>query len=66
MAKVSLLDFEHEDVCDDFRCSLSDAVEWLATPNIIFAGKSPHQLIDSGETYRLRQVFRSVVCSSMA
>lgn len=62
----SKLPFEHEDVREDFRAVLTNADEWLATPNVIFQGQSPNHLIEIGQDYRLREVFRSVIFSSMA
>jgi Protein of unknown function (DUF2384) len=66
LAENELLPGEHADIRVDVRELLSNADEWLSSPNTAFAGKAPGELIGTNEEYRLRNMLRSVLYSSMA
>ncbi len=63
---VYLLPGEHPDIRSDVRDLLSNADEWLATPNANFGGRSPFDLIGTADEHLLRETLRSVIYSGMA
>ena len=54
------------DIRDEFRALLSNADEWLATPNTRLGGKAPNELIGTADEQKLRDILRGVIYSSMA
>ena len=63
---IELLPGEHSDIRIDVRLLLSNADEWLATPNTDLGGRAPNELIGSTEESKVREMLRAALYSSMA
>jgi hypothetical protein len=57
---------EHTDIRIDVQELLTNADEWVATPNSKFAGRCPLDLIGTPDEQLLRDTLRSVIYSGMA
>ena len=56
-APANNIDIIPDDVREDAEELLGEEAEtWLATPNTLFLGRSPNDLIDSGEVARVKEV----------
>ena len=62
---VKLLPGENPDIRAEFRLLLSNADEWMATPNTILMGKAPNDLVGTPDEQKLRDIVRGVRYSSM-
>ena len=63
--KIKLLPGESPDVLADVRELLTNADEWMNTPNTILGGRSPNELIGTPDEIRIRHILRGVKYSSM-
>jgi hypothetical protein len=65
-SKTTLLPGEHPDIRVDARRLLSNADEWLNTPNTHLGGLTPNDLIGTSQEQKVREILRSAIYSSMA
>jgi hypothetical protein len=47
----------HQEICDE----LPNGDKWLITPHALFGGKTPEQMLTSGELEAVRNLFESVL-----
>jgi uncharacterized protein (DUF2384 family) len=66
MDSAILLPSEHADIRVDVNELLTNAEEWLATPNSNFGGRRPSELIGTPDEPLLRETLRSTIYSGMA
>jgi uncharacterized protein (DUF2384 family) len=66
MDSAILLPSEHPDIRIDVDELLSNADEWLETPNSNFGGRRPLELIGTPDELLLRETLRSIIYSGMA
>jgi hypothetical protein len=66
MDSAILLPSEHLDIRLDVSELLTNAEEWLATPNSNFGGRRPSELIGTPDETLLRETLRSAIYSGMA
>jgi len=61
-----LLTGEHRDIRVDVNSLLANGNAWLETPNSIFSGRCPADLIGTPDEALLRETLRSAIYSGMA
>jgi hypothetical protein len=60
-----LLPGEHADITIDVRAILKNADQWLTTPNVVFGGRAPNELIGTPDERFIRETLRSAIYSGM-
>ncbi len=55
-----LLPGEKADLYEEIKDVVPNAVRWLNTPNSLFGGQKPKDLIGTDEEQRLRDVIRAI------
>ena len=57
---IKLFPNENPDLREEAKTVLPNGVAWLDTPNFLFEGRKPRELIGSPEEFRVRDVIRAL------